>query len=144
MLHANTVLYMKVRHHNGLNVHIYYLFRILNICKRALALLLIFNLGNDSSESDGSTHPWQTRLLHSTCILKRHFHVNTVCVFVCVWEGGAIISDRLEKDKKVGVGYGDKQTQSYERAPVRNEGKKIEQVEKHKSSSQKKWKNNHR
>lgn len=33
MLHANTVLYMKVRHHNGLNVHIYYSFRLLNIWK---------------------------------------------------------------------------------------------------------------
>ncbi len=67
-----------------------------------------------------------------------------VCVCVCELEGGAIISDHLEKGKKVGVGYGSKQMRSYERAPVRNEGKKIEQVEKRKSSSQKKWKNNHR
>lgn len=75
--------------------------QVIKYLERAL-LLLLFNLGNDSSESDGSTHPWQTGLLHSTCILKGTFTwTQCVCLCVSVREGGATVLDMHGACKRI-------------------------------------------
>ncbi len=62
--------------------------QVIKYLERALALLLLFNLGNDSSESDGSTHPWQTGSCIQHASWKALSCEHSVCVCVCVCVGG--------------------------------------------------------